>query len=163
MIDQAAIQTVIKGHKAMIAKYGRSVQIVFATEEQPDFPSFAYTIGNCLQNLPELIAFGPQPAIGRMLNIWSEHMKHIGREYFDGEFVKAGNAPLPVLALHIHPADFSKVTDEYTSWIENVVGHHDYRLIQILAPDTKGVFGSHAADPWGTYPILGHVPVYMES
>src|SRR5262245_55499012 len=68
-----------------VRECGRSVLCIGGEE---DLPPFAYTIGNSLVDLPELLIIGTRE--GALLNDLSEKMLDRGRAFDDGELVNLG-------------------------------------------------------------------------
>jgi hypothetical protein len=72
--------------QADIDQHGRHIICVFGDcEDDASFQPFAYTIGNWIQSLPELLIIG-SPA-GGFLNSLSNKMVKRGRAFDDGEVV----------------------------------------------------------------------------
>jgi hypothetical protein len=137
MIDgMQAVRAKIAQH---VAQYGRSVMATVTDGGTP----YSYTIGNALKNLPELLLFGLPPEHARsFLNRWSALMIERGSEFADGEKVDIGGV-FPCLARQCTPAAL-----DLTLQVEGFLGHRDYRVTQILAPDTNGRYpGDPLCDP----------------
>ncbi len=98
-------------------------------------PGFAYTIGNALKGLPELLLLGPfnPQIVCGILNDLSEHMREKG-------------SPLPVglCSLSGYSHAFlvrlagQKAKDEYTIQASAFYDHEDYKVLQILLCDRAG-------------------------
>jgi Domain of unknown function (DUF4262) len=113
-----------------IDRYGRSVIGVGSD----DAPPFAYTIGNCLVGLPELLVLGM--ADNDLLNRLSEMMIDRGHGFDDGELVSLGGLH-PVKVIN---ATSEAVKDEYTFQVANFTERDDYDVLQIVIPDRNGRF-----------------------
>lgn len=133
-----------------IRETGRAVLYVAAA------PVFAYTIGNSLRNLPELIVFGISPGDSTMLlNAWSNLMIKRGASFGDGEMVRFDefSDALPCRAMRCD--GLAKL--RYSIQIGQVLGIDDraYDLMQMLVPDKFGVFPDDPrCDPPYAMPVL---------
>jgi hypothetical protein len=138
-----------------IDEHGRSVVSVFPS---PTSLAFAYTIGNHLKNLPELlivINLHPEQSV-MLLNEWSEQMIERGREFADGELIRASpEDDLMVRAAHCRPEAKSRYTVQAGQFFE----HEDYRVTQIILCDPKGRFPGdpHCARGYSDQPNLGYL------
>jgi hypothetical protein len=112
-----------------------------------DIP-FAYTIGNQLVDLPELLVIGTID--GRMLNPLSTIMIGNGRGFHHDEVVSIGGA----LGVKIIDADIRKAQEKYTIQAGRL--GRDYRVQQVLIPDRVGRFPDdpRCEPPYSTVPIL---------
>jgi hypothetical protein len=121
-----------------IERTGRSVVGVFpgANSEDPTNDAFAYTIGNALRGLPELLLIGMYGET-HMINALSDRMIERGMKFGDGEVVSLGG-PHPV---RVFDADES-VKDQFTIQATNYFGTREYDVMQVVLPDTEGRF------PW---------------
>lgn len=135
---------------ANIERTGRHVMGVFGD------PAFAYSIGNSLRNLPELLVVGLDPKDGMMLiNHWSALMIERGREFDDHELIDIGGK-FPCAALHCLPAVKSQMTIQAGEYL----GHQRYRVTQVLVPDKAGRFPWNAGcdEPYRRVPLFGRAP-----
>jgi hypothetical protein len=130
-----------------VALHGRCVMSTVTEDGVP----YSYTIGNALKHLPELLLFGFAPDDSRqLLNQWSALMIDRAGEYADGEKIDIG-ARFPCLARHCTPEAL-----DLTLQVEGFLGHRDYRVTQIVSPDSKGRFpGDPLCEP--PYALM---PVY---
>ena len=122
---------------------------MFGTKED-DGPPFAYTIGNALKNLPELLVIGTSDA--GFLNDLSQMMIEAGMPFADGHLVRIGGARLPVKLIRADPV----AQDEYTIQAGEFRGHDDYAVMQVLIPDREGRYPGDAGcqEPWSRFPVL---------
>lgn len=134
-----------------IRETGRTVVFVAAD------PGFAYTIGNSLRDLPELIVFGLSPDDSVLtLNAWSSLMIKRGASFGDGEMVRFDefSEALPCRATRCD--GLAKL--RYSIQISRVFDVDDraYDLMQMLIPDKRGVFPDdpRCEPPYAGMPIL---------
>lgn len=123
-----------------IALHGRSIIGVFpnAGSKDPVNEAFAYTIGNAIKGLPELLIVGMYEDT-YTLNRLSSMMLERGKKFADGELVLLGEgARVPVCVVDASDA----VKDRYTFQASNYHGGEDYAVMQVVVPDTHGLF------PW---------------
>ena len=133
----------MKGHSEFhknierdIAKSGRSIVCVCADADSKchsDF--FAYTVGNSIKGLPELLTFGVSRDSG-FLNALSEIMIDRGR-FSDGEIVDLGGK-LPLCVVDA----IDDVKDLFTIQVGEHFGTERYDVMQVVIPDRAGLF------PW---------------
>jgi len=133
---------------ADIERTGRSVMCVFGGE---DTPPFAYTIGNYLNGLPDLLVIGLHD--GSFLNDLSQKMIERGAAFSDGELIDLGGK---------HPVKVITATDararaDYTIQAGRFYGFEHYALQQVLIPDKEGRFPDNpdCAQPYAAMPVLG--------
>jgi Domain of unknown function (DUF4262) len=121
-----------KGIDDDIERVGRSIVCVFAEDDKP---GFAYTIGNALKWLPELLIVGYNQ--GDFLNGLSEKMIKRDRAFDDGEVVvlDGGHSGL----VKIINTD-KRAQENYTFQATFLYGHDDYRVQQVLFRDLNGFF-----------------------
>jgi Domain of unknown function (DUF4262) len=99
-----------------------------------DAPPFAYTIGNSLVGLPELLVLGM--VADDLLNQLSEMMIERGRGFDDGELVSLGGLrPVKIVS-----ATAEVVKTEYTIQVANFTDGDDYAVQQVVIPDKHGRF-----------------------
>ena len=132
-----------------IARTGRVILGVFGTKDD-DGPSFAYTVGNHIKDLPELLIVGTHD--GSCLNDLSQMMIENGRPFLDGEIVRIGGARLPVKVIRAGRAAHS----DYTIQAGEYHGHDDYAVMQVLIPDKEGRYAGDAGcqEPYSGFPVL---------
>lgn len=119
---------------------GRSVIVVLPDPNSKDVnDAFAYTIGNSIIGLPELLMIGVHGPEGVLiLNTLSRQMIRRGGEYKDGEHAPVGNAKFHVCMI----AAKESVKDDYTIQATNMMGRKEYDVQQVVVPDQHGRF------PW---------------
>lgn len=112
---------------------------------------FAYTVGNHLKGVPELLAIGSNTReFGNVLNYASDRLLAVGG-FESGSLVSIGGE-FPVMLINAHPM----VKDKYTIQATQYLGTDAYRVQQVLAPDT---FGRYPGDPACNFPY-GAIPVH---
>ena len=129
-----------------IRRCGRSVLCIVA---EADARSFAYTIGNWIVGLPELLIIGT--AKGALLNDLSQMMIARGAAFADGELVNLGGKyPAKII-----DAD-QRAQAGYTIQAGQYHGHEHYRVQQVLMPDRNGRFPDdpECQRPYSTLPVL---------
>src|SRR4029077_14862717 len=111
---------------AMIKRSGRSIIAVFDCEgdDQP----FAYTIGNHLKGLPELLVIGGRrDEVVGLLNGLSEMMIKADMAFKDGQVVRIpGGFPFKL----IRGGNIART--EYAVQAGEHFGHDDYTIMQVL-------------------------------
>jgi len=115
-----------------IARSGQHLFLVFADQTAP---AFAYTIGNALVGLPELLLIGnysPQ-IVGGILNDLGQRMRQTQRP-LDG--LIDIHARFPVRARRTAPF----VRQRYTLQAGRYLRHEEYDVIQILLCDPDGTY-----------------------
>ena len=129
-----------------IRRCGRSVLCIVA---EADARSFAYTIGNWLRGLPELLIIGTIK--GALLNNLSQKLIERGAAFEEGELVNLGGK-FPV---KIVTAD-QRAQRDYTIQAGQYHGHEHYRVQQVLMPDRNGRFPDdpECQRPYSTLPVL---------
>jgi hypothetical protein len=131
--------------EADIKRDGRQILGVPDGEPAP----FAYTIGNELKGLPELLVVGVSRKAG-FLNLLSDMMVERGAPFAEGEIVDLGGKH-PVKIIN---AD-AVAKAEYTIQASNFHGHDRYRVQQVLVPDPQGLFPDDGrCDPRYRMPVL---------
>ncbi|QIG76940.1 DUF3309 domain-containing protein [Rhizobium phage RHph_Y1_11] len=120
-----------------IEKYGRFLQGVFPTRENPAGASFIYSIGNHLKNMPELLIIGPFPPqfMAGVLNVLSDFQLNRGKPFEDGEEPDIGLVPMPKLR-----KCSANVRDEFTIQAGQYFKHENYDVMQVLIADPDGLF-----------------------
>jgi hypothetical protein len=138
----------MKGIQDDIERYGRTVMCIFGEE---DSPGFAYTIGNGLVGVPDLLLVGTNK--GGMLNDLSELMIERGGAFKNGEIVSLGGI-VPVKVITVTD---NRARKDYTIQAGEFYGHQSYGLQQVLIPDQSGCFpGDPAcARPFAAIPVFG--------
>jgi hypothetical protein len=138
---------------AMIGRVGRSIVAVFAGEEDDEFP-FAYTIGNHLKGLPELLAIGTNEA--GFHNKLSQMMIDTGETFGDGRVVSlpSGGAPADLRLKLIRAGNVART--EYAVQAGEHFGHDDYSIMQVLISDKDGRFPGEKGcqEPYSRVPVL---------
>jgi hypothetical protein len=121
-----------------IRRTGRTIIGVFPDEKSvdPTNEAFAYTVGNALKGLPELLVVGMYGDTFT-LNKLSEMMIERGERFDDGQIVSLGGKH-PV---RVFDADDS-VKDQYTIQASNYYGRERYDVMQVVLSDPDGKF------PW---------------
>ena len=134
---------------AHIERAGRTVVGVFPTEEDPGVP-FAYTIGNHLKGLPELLVIRTTEA--GFLNTLSHLMIAAGHGFEDGETVRMLGSKASVKLIHANAA----AREEYTIQAGEHFGHQNYSVMQVLISDKKGRFPGDEGceEPYASVPVL---------
>ena len=134
-----------------IERAGRTVVGVFPTEDDPGVP-FAYTIGNHLKGLPELLVIGVAVAGAGFLNVLSHRMIAAGHGFKDGETIRILGGKMPVKLIRAGAA----AREEYTVQAGAHFGHDEYEVMQVLIPDKQGRFpGEDGCDePYASVPVL---------
>src|SRR5262245_9628600 len=122
-----------------IREHGRHVVGVFPTGKDADVnEAFEYTIGNFRKDLPELLLVGIYD-VPFVLNRLSEIMIERGKPFEDGEMVSLGEgARYPLYVIEAS----DDVKENFTIQAGQHFGHENYRVMQVIMPDTKGRF------PW---------------
>jgi hypothetical protein len=129
--------------QADIERDGRQILGVF------DEPPFAYTIGNELKGLPELLFIGGARNSG-FLNILSDMMIERGVRFTDGEIVDIGGK-YPIKIINAN----ATAQAEYTIQAGVFYGHDLYQVQQVLVPDRHGHFPDDLqCDPHYRMPVL---------
>ncbi|WP_337847815.1 DUF4262 domain-containing protein [Sphingomonas sp.] len=129
-----------------IARSGQHLFLVFA---ERDAPAFAYTIGNALHGLPELLLIGnysPQIAAS-VLNDLGQRMRHSGRP-LEGEVDI--DAHYPVRVRHAAP----EARQHYTLQAGRYLRHEEYDVLQVLLCDPDGIYpGEQGCKPGYDVPL----------
>ncbi len=129
-----------------IQQYQRSIVCV---GREDDTPAFAYTVGNQLRGLPELLVVGTSD--GGFLNLLSDKMIERGRAFDDGEVMSLGGKhPVKIIR-----ADY-RAKDEYTVQAGVHFGTEAYEVQQVLICDRDGRFPGESGclPPYRDMPIL---------
>jgi len=128
-----------------INRTGRCVICVGADK---DAPPFAYTVGNQLVDLPELLLIGSFD--GSILNYLSEQMIERGRGFAHDELVSLGG----VFPVKIVDADTQQCRDEWTIQANHI--GRKYTVQQVVLCDRQGRYPDdpRCAPPYSTVPIL---------
>jgi Domain of unknown function (DUF4262) len=131
-----------------IRRSGRSI-IGVVPEADDDLP-FAYTIGNHLKKLPELLVIGTCRAA--FLNDLSELMIRTGKPFLDGQLVRINAARPPVKLIRAN--DIART--DYTVQAGQYLGHENYAVMQVLIPDRNGRFPGEngCQEPFSLLPVL---------
>jgi hypothetical protein len=134
---------------AHIERAGRTIIAVFPTEEDPGVP-FAYTIGNHLKGLPELLVIGTAHA--GFLNDLSRLMIASNAPFEDSQTLTMIGGRVPVKLIRASAA----ARAEYTIQAGEHFGHQNYSVMQVLMPDKQGRFpGEDGCDePYASVPVL---------
>ena len=112
-----------------VRQSGRSVLCIGAEE---NLLPFAYTIGNALKGLPELLIIGTIK--GELLNDLSEKMLDRGDAFDDGELVSLGGKfPVKIIT-----ADDGRAQRDFTIQAGQYLGREDYAVQQVLVCDRSG-------------------------
>jgi hypothetical protein len=138
-----------------IQRFGRVVQHVFPRGGDPDIGPekfFAYTVGNSLKGIPELLIMGLDGASMQViLNTLSDIMEREGG-FSDGQKVSMGEGMVSLKVIRAGEAARS----HYTIQAGQYLGNQTYPIMQVLAPDSKGCLpGDPDCDePYGLVPVL---------
>lgn len=116
--------------RANIARHGQHIFFIVPEDEEP---AFAYTIGNAVIGLPELLLIGnfSTATSGGILNDLGLKMRSSGQP-LAGEISLGGNYPVRIRAAS------SSATQRYTIQAGRFLGHDHYRVLQILLCDPNG-------------------------
>jgi hypothetical protein len=149
MVTKSFARKFYQGTTEHINRSGRSILGVFPCEGEDGY-SFAYTIGNHLKGLPELLVIGTTN--GAFLNDLSQMMIDTGRPFLNGQLVRIGDARLPVKIIRAN----STAQADYTIQAGQYFGHEDYDVMQVLIPDPAGKFPGEngCQEPYSLFPIL---------
>jgi hypothetical protein len=131
-----------------IRRCGRSVLCIYA---EADEPAFAYTVGNAIAGLPELLVIGTSD--GAFLNTLSQKMIERGAAFDNGEVVNLGGKyPVKII-----DAD-QRARNDYTIQAGQYHDHENYRVQQVLLCDRSGRFPDEpeCQRPYSTIPVLRH-------
>lgn len=121
-----------------IAEHGRGVIGIFPAEDSADpvNDAFAYTIGNSLRGLPELLLIGMYgERATAILNRVSELVAAKADPFAEGE-LPLGNASVYLLPVG------DGVKDTHTVQASNFLDGRKYRVVQVVLCDQRGRF------PW---------------
>ena len=129
-----------------IRRYARHIICVGREVESP---SFAYTIGNWLAKLPELLVIGTTD--GGFLNNLSQKLIARGAAFDNGEIVSLGGKfPVKIIT-----AD-ERAQRDYTIQAGQYLGTEDYLVQQVLISDRDGRFPDQpeCQPPYSAIPVL---------
>jgi len=131
-----------------IRRDGRSVLCIGGEE---DSLPFAYTIGNALKGLPELLMIGGI-AGAYLLNVLSEQIVERNGGFDDGELISLGGK-FPVKIIN---ATDTRARSEYTIQAGQAIGHENYAVQQVLIADKSGRYPDdpECAAPYSSVPVL---------
>lgn len=131
--------------KADIERGGRHILGIPDGEPAP----FAYTIGNELKGLPELLIIGVSRKAG-LLNVLSDMMIERGTRFAEGEIVSLGGK-YPVKIINAN----ATAQAEYTIQAGVFYGYDNYSVQQVLVSDPHGHFPDDPqCDPSYRMPVL---------
>ncbi len=118
----------------MIDQGNRAVMAIAKTRKEP---GFFYTIGNQEKRLPELLIIGNfnSQQMCTLLNTLSNAMLEAKEPAKDGSQISIGGE-YPLL---IYSASEDAKT-KYTIQAGQFYGNEDYDVMQVVLPDTKGVY-----------------------
>ena len=138
-----------EGTAENIKRFGRSVICVSPGEDDDGWP-FAYTIGNHIKRLPELLVIGTSQ--GSFLNDLSQMMIKTGRPFLNGQLVRLEGARAPIRIIRANGA----AQADYTIQAGEYFGHQGYAVMQVLIPDDAGRFAGEdgCQPPYSLYPLL---------
>ena len=129
MLDPSDFYTDIEHN---IARSGQHLFLIFA---DGDTPAFAYSIGNALQGLPELLLIGnfsPRVA-GSILNELGRKMRE-ARRPLEGDIDVGGQ--FPVRLRHASAEARHRFTFQACRYLR----HEEYDILQVLLCDPAGVY-----------------------
>ena len=116
---------------ANIKNSGQHLTGVFDAEHP-----FLYTTGNIVKNLPELfIFFNPQKIAG-LINYLCDIQRKRNEPLYDGEIIDIGaTCPLMAIVPDDRILEYATISTSFANTLGMPVS-----FVQILAPDTNGVF-----------------------
>lgn len=129
-----------------IALSGQHLFLVFASG---DAPAFAYSIGNALQGLPELLLIGdfPPRVAGSILNDLGLMMRRACRP-LHGDIDVGGQFPV---RLRQASAD---ARQRFTLQVGRFLRHEEYDVLQVLLCDPAGIYpGEPGCEPAYDVPL----------
>lgn len=129
-----------------IARSGQHLFLIFADGAAP---AFAYTIGNALHGLPELLLIGnfsPRVA-GGIVNELGQRMRD-ARRPLEGDLDVGGQFPVRIRRAS------SEARERYTLQVGRYLRHEEYDVLQVLLCDSKGVYpGEPGCEPGYAVPL----------
>jgi hypothetical protein len=138
-----------KFHQDIENDIRREKRSVICVAGDDDSLPFAYTIGNSITGLPELLIIGTTQ--GNVLNALSLKMIEHGQGFADGECVDLGGKfPVKIIIAN------QRAKRDYTIQATEHFGRDDYAVQQVLIPDRNGRFPDdpQCQHPYSTFPIL---------
>jgi hypothetical protein len=138
-------------HRGIENDIRREKRSIICVAGDDDSLPFAYTIGNLLAGLPELLMIGLTQTGAGILNVLSSKMIDRGHGFADGECVNLGGKfPVKIII-----AD-QRAQRDYTIQASEHFGSDDYAVQQVLTPDRNGRFPDdpECQHPYSTIPIL---------
>jgi len=143
MPDASDFYATIEGN---IARSGHHLFLIFADRETP---AFAYSIGNALQGLPELLLIGnfsPRVA-GSILNELGQKMRE-ARRPLEGDIDVGGQ--FPVRLRHAS----AEARHRFTLQAGRYLRHDEYDVLQVLLCDPSGIYpGEPGCEPAYDVPL----------
>lgn len=131
--------------RSNIDRHGQHIFFIVPEDEEP---AFAYTIGNAVIGLPELLLIGnfSTTTSGGILNDLGLKMR-ASSQPLAHEISLGGDYPVRIRAAS------SLATQRYTIQVSRFLGHVHYRVLQILLCDPNGQYpGEPGCDP--AYDVL---------
>lgn len=130
-----------------IRVYGQSLIAVAGKKVK-----FSYTVGNAEKQLPELLLLEVDfPQARTLLNLVGTELRGRKRAFKHGELVSlGGKQPVKVVE-----AD-AVVKSGLTIQVGRYYGHQNYRVLQLLVPDARGLYPGdrECAKPYCDMPVL---------
>ncbi|MDE8650571.1 DUF4262 domain-containing protein [Novosphingobium album (ex Liu et al. 2023)] len=129
-----------------IARSGQHLFLIFADGETP---AFAYTIGNALHGLPELLLIGNYSprVVGSILNDLGHRMREVRRP-LEGEVDVGGQFPV-----RLRQAS-AEARGRYTLQAGRFLRHEEYDVLQVLLCDPMGRYpGEPGCEPGYDAPL----------
>ncbi|HUD29493.1 DUF4262 domain-containing protein [Sphingomonas sp. ID1715] len=143
MTDASDFYAVIERN---IARSGQHMFLVFADGETP---AFAYSIGNALHGLPELLLvgnFSPRVA-GSIINDLGRKMRE-ARRPLEGDIDVGGQFPVRVRRAS------AKAHQCFTLQAGRYLRHEEYDVLQVLLCDAAGIYpGEPGCEPAYDVPL----------
>lgn len=134
------------GIERNIARSGQHLLLIFADGETP---AFAYSIGNALQGLPELLLvgnFSPRVA-GSILNDLGRKMRELRRP-LEGDIDVGGQFPVRVRRAS------AEARLSFTLQAGRYLRHEEYDVLQVLLCDAAGIYpGEPGCEPAYDVPL----------
>jgi hypothetical protein len=143
--------TIDQLHRGIARDIKRAGRFVMCVGGDENSPPFAYTIGNTIAGLPELLMIG-DVGVAYLLHDLSQKMLERDTAFDEGELVSLGGK-FPVKIIN---ASTIGAWDDFTSQATKHFGHDDYAVQQVLIPDRSGRFPGDpgCAPPYSDFLVL---------